>query len=485
MVDPRVFRFEFGCPRCAARLRLQDRSLIGTLWNCPECHTPLQIVDGGIGRIEAVDRTPNAITPLARWTFSPRTAARLVTGVLVAAGVMFIFWSPQKPLSVVIESQPTPIPPMVPAPPGPEGPEVPLATQRETAPLQAVSRWLTVYRERTGAFPAGTMGTGSVEDRLGWQALFREETEGVPIPDRSQSWRAAVNDSFVRRRATELQWPDLPRNVSESGYPATHLAGMSGVGADAARLPKSDPRAGIFGEDRRTTIDDIRDGLSSTIMVVGVEHRPAAWASGYEGLRSLTAEPYLAGPDGLGTGQLDGMFVLLADGSVRFVPKETDPRILRRMAAMADGLPLDTATPGEPGSPAEVARLPKPVLPPGAAPKDPPITVELAPDGPAVDVVRQLAVPLMRFRLSQPTPLRTVLQQLAEMSAVPIDPTGLGAVEKLDHLVTVDQSDTTLGAVLAAVLSQAGLTYEIDAEQIHLSEALPPPPPEKSPPSSP
>lgn len=346
--------------------------------------------------------------------------------------------------------------------------------------MQAVSRWLTAYRERTGAFPAGTVGTGPVEDRLGWQALFREETEGVPIPDRSQSWRAAVNDSFVRRRATELQWPDLPEKVSESGYPATHLAGMSGIGADAARLPKSDPRAGIFGEDRRTTNDDIRDGLSSTIMVVGIEHRPAAWASGSEGLRSLTAEPYLAGPDGLGTGQLDGMYVLLADGSVKFVSKETDPRIFRRMAAMADGLPLNAAIPGEPGPLAEEVHMPQPVLPPAAALSDPPITVELAPDHPAVDVVRQLAVPLKRFRLSQPTPLRAVLQQFAEMSAVPIDPTGLMAMEKLDHLVTVDQSDTTLGAVLAAILSQAGLAYEIDAERIRLSEAPPPPPPEKS-----
>src|SRR5262249_21127427 len=116
-----------------------------------------------------------------------------------------------------------------------------------------------------------------------------------------------------------------------------HFVGVAGVGSDAARLPASDPRAGIFSYDRATRWDDIRDGASNTWLVLGVRDHLGSWAAGGPStVRGLTREPYVNGPDGFGTGQEDSMLVLMADGRVRTVSRQADPRILRSLAAMAD-----------------------------------------------------------------------------------------------------------------------------------------------------
>lgn len=492
MVDRKEFRFEFGCPRCPARLRLKDRSLVGTQWTCPECGCALRIDDAGEGQIAAIDVTPVAskVSPIRRLRISPRVAAGLVAGVLVAGLAVFVTQRPDVRHPVAAEPG---IPQAEPVPAVPEVPPLvrPLTPVPAVALMEAIGRWLTTQRERNGAFPSGTIGEGPLEERFGWQAQFREEMAGTPIPDRAQGWRSPINDPFVRRKAAELLLPGLPI-ASEAGFPASHFAGVAGVGAEAASLPKSDPRAGIFGDDRRTTAADIRDGLSNTLMIVGAESRPPTWASGTEGVRSLTSEPYFNGPDGLGTGQKDGMYVLLADGSVKFLSSDTDPKILRRMAAMADGLPLDATVPGEPIALRETPPDETPDIAnqgPPAAKNDPPITVELAPDQPPIDVAKQLAIPIRRFRITQPTPLRTVLRQLVEMTAVPVDPSAIELTDRLDQLVTLDHQDGPLTEILAAILQQAGLTYTIDSGTVRLAVAPSPPPPtapsEKSSPPAP
>src|SRR5262249_52856328 len=53
--------------------------------------------------------------------------------------------------------------------------------------------------------------------------------------------------------------PDQPSPV--------HYVGVAGLGSDAAELPLTNPRAGIFGHDRKLNEDDVKDGLSTTLMV--------------------------------------------------------------------------------------------------------------------------------------------------------------------------------------------------------------------------
>lgn len=477
MVDRREFRFEFPCPGCRAKLRLQDRHFIGTRWNCPECQAPLDIQDAGQGGLMASFASEPTATPLKATGrgVAPRAAAALVAVTLIVGVAVFVLWPPAD-IPRPVSQDPTPqIPdPAVSQPPviGPAAvPVDPAAAQ-----LTSLGKWLHGHHEKHGAFPAAVMdGEIPREERLGWIAQYREETEpGQRVPaDQSRGWKDPANEAFVRRRATELLNPRVTAVASDEGFPASHYVGVAGVGADAAELPKSHPRAGVFGTDRRTTREDIRDGTSNTLLVVGVQNQPPAWASGAGTVRGLTAEPYFGGPDHFGTGQADGMLVLLADGSVKFLSQATDPKIMRRMAAMADGLPLDPTVPGEPSDPA-TKPVPHEIAqgePPAPVPAEQPITVELVPERVGYDVERGLAVNVSRFEIKTPIPLRLVLRQIVEMSALPIDTSLVQNDPRLDQPVTIELEKTTLRGILEATLQQVQWEFTEDAQGIHLKPA--------------
>ena len=473
MVDRREFRFEFPCPGCQARLRLQDRSLIGTRWNCPECQAPLEIRDAGQGGLVAslaVTQSP-PLSKTGRRGITPQTAAALVAITLTTGLAIFVLRPPAvPPAPPVIEPAPQ-VPDLIVAPPPELKPLTPIDPVE--AQLSSLGRWLNGHHEKHGAFPlAVEVGELSIDDRLGWLATYRDETDTGPIvtSDGTRSWKDPANEPFVRRRAPDLLNPRVAAVASDDGYPASHYVGMAGVGADAAELPKSHPRAGVFGYDRRTTREDIEDGTANTLMVVGVQEHPPAWANGAGSIRGLTAEPYLGGPDHLGTGQADGMLVLMADGSVKQLSRETDPKLMRRMAAMADGFPLDVNVPGEPQDPVVESVAPAVALagPQTEGVADQPIQVELVPDQVGYDVDRGLAVSVSRFEIKTPLPLRLLLRQLAEMSALPIDTSEVQDDPRLDQLVAFDLKQTTIRGILSAALEQVQLGFITDAQGIHL-----------------
>lgn len=478
MVDQREYRFEFLCPKCQSRLRLKDRSLIGTRWRCPECASDLEIKDAGEGRVEAnlsVDSSKVTTKPSGR-EITPATAGILVAVTLITGIAAFVLWAPEP------ATEPTVAAPVEPVP---ELPVVQQPTADVLAPpaapvdliesqLKSLGGWLSNHHDKTGAFPSAVVaGELPVNERLGWLSQYREETEPTETvhAQPNHGWRDPANEPFVRRRAASLLNPNVTTIASDDGLPATHYVGVAGVGADAAQLPKSHPRAGVFGIDRRTTREDIKDGTANTLMVLGVETHPPAWADGVNTVRSLTAEPYFGGPDHLGTGRADGMHVLMADGSVRFLSKDTDPRLIRRMAAMADGLPLDANVPGEPADQATPPASPEVAAGNKTTDKDPPITVEVAPETKGYDVARGLSIAVARFELKTPVPLRTLLRQIVEMSALPIDLSQVQDDPRLDHPITLDLHDTTLHAILTTALEQAQMQFTGDAQGIHLLPA--------------
>jgi hypothetical protein len=200
----------------------------------------------------------------------------------------------------------------------------------------------------------------------------------------------------------------------------------------------------------------------------------ASWAAGGRAtVRPFAQEPYINGPDGFGTGQPDGMLVLMADGSVKFLLRETDPSVLRRMAAMADGLPLDPAVPGEPSAhglnPPPLAGVPP--VPPVPAEDvavqpgdDRPIDVPLAPDPPRIDIAAALGQRIASIEQSEPVPASALLQQVAEMAGVTIDARAViedkSLAGRLNTPVTLRLTQTTVRDMLEAVLQQVGLKYE-------------------------
>jgi prepilin-type processing-associated H-X9-DG protein len=63
-----------------------------------------------------------------------------------------------------------------------------------------------------------------------------------------------------------------------------------------------------------------------------------SWAAGGSPtIRPLTKRPYIDGPDGLGGQHPEGCTFGMVDGSVRFINKDIDPKVLEAMTTIAGG----------------------------------------------------------------------------------------------------------------------------------------------------
>jgi hypothetical protein len=345
-----------------------------------------------------------------------------------------------------------------------------------------------------GRFPAGSRSSEGLAAAQRWSWLAeleaRRQPRGAPAPHWDRPWRDHVNDRFVRRNVPLLQNPRVKTKAGGDGYPASHFVGVAGVGKDAPKLPVNHPRAGIFGDDRRTTQDDIKDGTSQTMLLAGVQEEMGSWAaSGGAAIRPFAREPYVNGPDGFGTGESESMEVLMADGSVKSISKSIAPAVVRRMAAMADGLPLDPAVPGEPGdrpppatsaptvpqvalSPAAPDLQPRPLAAAQAVPNLPvPGVVPPKPAPPPLDVQAALGQRVKKIEQSKPARLTDLLLLVEELSGVPIkysrEELGLAAA-KLDEQISFTLDAPTAGDVLRTILERAGLDYRIEPNRIQI-----------------
>ena len=65
-----------------------------------------------------------------------------------------------------------------------------------------------------------------------------------------------------------LRCPDWDREAPPAPAYLTPYLGVAGLGPNAADLALGDPRAGVFGHDRRTALAAIRDGASNTLLIM-------------------------------------------------------------------------------------------------------------------------------------------------------------------------------------------------------------------------
>ncbi len=199
------------------------------------------------------------------------------------------------------------------------------------------------YHDAYGLFPTGTVDAPDLkpDQRLSWLASilpFVEQQAVFNKLDLKKPWDDPSNKAREAQIATYIN-PKMTDNATDAnGNAMAHYAGMAGVGEKAAELPKDDKQAGIFGYDRKISIRDIRDGTANTMMIVDVNAKFGPWArGGPSNIRALTKEPYINGPDGIGGNFAGGANFLMADGSVRFVSENVDPKIMRALATMNGG----------------------------------------------------------------------------------------------------------------------------------------------------
>ncbi|HEV3344505.1 MAG TPA: DUF1559 domain-containing protein [Pirellulales bacterium] len=119
----------------------------------------------------------------------------------------------------------------------------------------------------------------------------------------------------------------------------THFAGMAGIEDSrnlvAASLPRSDPRAGIFGYDQVARPEEITDGAANSIMLISTGKIVGAWASGGGATIRAARAPYFDPITGFGTaGDPGAALVAMADGSVKRISKEIDPAVFRALCTI-------------------------------------------------------------------------------------------------------------------------------------------------------
>jgi len=357
------------------------------------------------------------------------------------------------------------------------------ALEADTVKAKQLLSGLGSYQRAEATYPPGAAG-GSLlppETRLSWIARLLPYCDHLDWHRELQfgySWNSPQNRPVTRRPLEPVTNPALGPGTTEAGFPVTHYVGVAGVGADAADLEADDPRAGVFGYNRAIRPQDIPDGASNTIALLGVTGQLGAWgAGGRSTVRGLTKQPYVNGPDGFGSGQPDGMVVGMADGSVRFVSKDVDPAVLEQLATAGGKEPVTVAA----IEPRPIA-LPKPAKPEPELAADKPLAVkpppaallpeaakpEPAPKPPSVNVEARLAEKIPGFTLPG-VPFREAMDLVSQISSVPITldldvMAQLGVT--LDDPVTVRLTQTTLGAALEKIAASRGLVYAVQDGQI-------------------
>jgi len=108
-------------------------------------------------------------------------------------------------------------------------------------------------------------------------------------------------------------------------------------------LPRSDPRAGVFGYDDVASSDEITDGASNTVMILGSGELASPWALGGGGTVRGAREPYFDPLSGFGSRgrKSAGALAVMADGSVRFISSDIQPSAFRAMCTIHGGETID------------------------------------------------------------------------------------------------------------------------------------------------
>jgi hypothetical protein len=154
---------------------------------------------------------------------------------------------------------------------------------------------------------------------------------------------------IARTLIPEFLDPSYPRNTHYVAYPglkvevaATHYVGLAGLGEDVASEGEEDAadRLGAFGYNRTTAFSRFARGASHTAVMMRVPPKYGSpWmAGGGSTVRGVPEkgklDQFLAGDNEKGT------YVLMGDGSVRFVSKTISPDVFRAMCTLKGNTPF-------------------------------------------------------------------------------------------------------------------------------------------------
>ena len=222
--------------------------------------------------------------------------------------------------------------------------------------IRQISIALLNYYDSYGSFPAGTVPNNNlpIAKRLSWLYAIDPfvESRGLDAPvwkeKNTAAWDAEDNSPRVCAGLRVYLCPANP-NRTEPGTPSlTHYVGIAGLGEEAAELLKDDRRAGVFGYDRRTKLEDITDGVSRSMMLAETALDNGCWAAGGPAtVRGLDTnrQPYLGEAKQFGGTHPGETVTGFADGSVHVLSDSMSHEVLEALVTMAGGEALPEALP--------------------------------------------------------------------------------------------------------------------------------------------
>ena len=198
----------------------------------------------------------------------------------------------------------------------------------------ALANWMD--DERRGRVPTPAKVTASrlpPERRLSWMTqllpyvgrtdlasgLHGAEVSGEDVPWDDPSNRPVIDNVLEMLLTADMKDREVKRDGEGRGL--TGYVGVGGVGGDTSASPRS---RGFFADGRHVRLDEIKDGMSGTAVLIEVRRDLGPWARG----GASTVRPIEA---------FEGGLVLMADGSVRMMSAGADPKTLRSMATISAG----------------------------------------------------------------------------------------------------------------------------------------------------
>ena len=185
------------------------------------------------------------------------------------------------------------------------------------------------YEDRHGHFPPAVVVENGVARSWRVELLpWLDERDLYDAYRKDQPWDSAANKKVLARMPETFRHPADDRDGFFTSYFAP--VGSAGGPAASAWVPEAGPDGGA-------TFADLRDGLTTTILVVEA-NRPAPWTKP-EDLPLDPTRPVDPRAFTAGGWNLRGFQAAMADGSAQFFGTELDPAALRALLTRAGGEP--------------------------------------------------------------------------------------------------------------------------------------------------
>lgn len=198
--------------------------------------------------------------------------------------------------------------------------------------LKQIGMATEAYSQLYHRYPAGGLfkeipGGPEMEPRHGWMTLILPHLADGQVAfkqiDLSKSYSDPANLPAMSQSIPAFLAAGGPMALIQGKYGPAHFAGVGGL---LSQPDGSVAHAGIFDVNSETNREDVIDGLSNTMIAGEVSISYPAWGEPHNW--RLIGKGLNRDPQGFGNSRHTGAMFLMADGSVRFLPNNTDAKVL-------------------------------------------------------------------------------------------------------------------------------------------------------------